>query len=199
MLAVSPRGSSAPQLCTNACKHLCKAWQREKRAHRFYMYRFLGFSGGEMSVAGRISLCPSQNAVPVTWKFKSPNIYCSLKRKPWADLPPPTLDSLQFAGASLVLGAIKCSQYPDVDPCDEQRESCPRQVLSHQTQSVIPWLCDSASPTPGTPDPLQPHPPSSTSPSLFFPFSTCHVWSLSYDHIPSLPPFPWVYITTACL
>lgn len=91
-------------------------------------------------------------------------------QSPWG----PMLDSLQFADASLVLGAPNCSRCPDVDPQCQAERTMPsprpaaRALASAALQRSDFHCCLWTSPPPlGTPGPLQHHSPSTSCPSLF--------------------------------
>lgn len=150
--------------------------------------------------------------IPFTPPLKESPGLLSLPQTPWG----PALDSLQFAGASLVLGGTKLFPVPRCGSPELSRENYafPRPaacaLAGTALQRTDPHHCLWT----GSPPPLdQLITPWDTrsSPALlffhqlpffsiqYFPYGS-HASSLSYEHIPSLPPLLWaMHITTVCL
>lgn len=126
-------------------------------------------------------------------------------QSPWG----PTLDSLWFANASLVLGAPSRSQYPDVDPQRRAERIMPSPDLLYalwpaqpSTGQTFTAASGPAHHTLGTQVPSSiTLLPSATHP--FFPFSTSHMDpmpQICHMSVFCLCPLLWaIQIMTACL
>lgn len=154
-----------------------------------------------------ISLCPSQNTVPVTWKFKSPNIYCSLEIKTLGCSPSfhtglsPVCRCLCGTGGNKMVPVSRCETLWWAEriiwttwgwhPCPRQGDGMKWSLRSFPTKTSL-WFHGSVilPPPPWDPRP----PPASPSfyhlPSLFFPYihamsEVCH---MIIFHLCLLPP-----------